>query len=108
MLKQVYKIDENGYRIETLVANFDVDGNCIDELPDDVVMAPPQGIVRTWETAHWDGEKWVETMTEAEYIATLPEPERVLTEIDELRLEQAQANTEMIELMLSITNGGAE
>ncbi len=103
MLKQVYKIDSNGLIEEILVKDFDEQGNCVEELTEDIITVdPPQGLYR----AKWTGSEWIETMTEEEYIATLPEqPERELSEIDKLRLEQAQSNAEMIDLMLMMIGG---
>jgi len=36
----------------------------------------------------------------------IPEPPKELTEIEKLRIEQAQANAEMIDLMLTMIYGG--
>ncbi len=106
MLKQVYEINELGYLQNIKVVEFDEQGNCLDELAKNIITTDiPQGLYKS----KWTGTEWIETMTEAEYIATLPEqPEQEPTEVEKLRLEQAQANAEMIELMLSITNGGTE
>lgn len=70
MLKQVYEIDENGYLKDILVKEFDKQGNCTEELPPDIITVdPPQGLYRP----KWAGSEWIETMTETEYITTLPE-----------------------------------
>lgn len=70
MLKQVYKIESEGHIIKVLIKEFDEQGNCTEELPNNIVTVdPPQGLY-----GHkWTGTEWIETMTEAEYIATLPE-----------------------------------
>lgn len=71
MLKQVYKIDSNGLIEEILVKDFDEQGNCVEELTEDIITVdPPQGLYR----AKWTDSEWIETMTEEEHIATLPEP----------------------------------
>lgn len=80
MLKQVYKINENGYLQKVLVKDFDEQGNCTEELAEDIITTPPSaGLIRTYETTRWTGTEWVETMTEAEYIATLPKAEKEAT-----------------------------
>lgn len=72
MLKQVYKIDSEGHIIEILIKDFDEQGNCLEELTEDIITVdPPQGLYRP----KWTGSEWIETMTEAEYIATLPQAE---------------------------------
>lgn len=51
----------------------------------------------------------VEILTEEEYQQRLenePKPPQPLTEIELLRIEQAKANAEMIELMMSMVYGG--
>ncbi len=102
MLKQVYKIDTEGFLIEPLIKNFYEDGNCTEELPDDIITVdPPNGLYRP----KWTGTEWISSMTEAEYIATLPEIPQEPTEIEALRLEQAQANAELIDLILALTGG---
>jgi len=64
----------------------------------------------TFYKPKWTGEQWVEGWTQEEieeYNASLLEiPGEQPTEIDKLRLEQAQANAEIIELMLSMIYGG--
>lgn len=76
MLKQVYKINVNGYLQEILVKDFDKDGNCMEELAENIITTPPpDGLIRIFETARWTGEAWVSSMSEEEYIATLPNAE---------------------------------
>lgn len=54
-------------------------------------------------------EKEVEILTEEEYEARKalepPKPKQ-LSEIDKLRIEQAQANAELFEMILMMTGGG--
>lgn len=63
MLQQVYFIDEEGYKIDTQVVD-------VDNPPDGAITTPlpNPGLYRP----KWTGNEWVETMTEEEYIATLP------------------------------------
>ena len=91
MLNQVYKIDENGYMInEVILKDFDEDGNCTEELSADIITTPPPpGLIRTYETTRWTGNEWISTMTEEEYIDTLPKVEKELTA--EQRLAQLEA-----------------
>lgn len=87
MLKQVYKIDSEGFLLnEIILKEFDKDDNCFEELEDNIIITPPpQGLIRTYETTRWTGTEWISTMTEAEYIATLPQMERVPTETEKLQ-----------------------
>lgn len=82
MLKQVYKIDSSGYLQDILIKEFDEDGNCIEELPPDIItIDPPQGLYGY----KWTGAEWIETTTEEEYIATLPEQPHEPTETEKLQ-----------------------
>lgn len=75
MLKQVYEIDENGYLQKIHVKEFDEQGNCTEELTENIITVdPPQGLYK----AKWTGT-WTETMTEEEYIASLPKQTHELT-----------------------------
>lgn len=77
MLKQVYKINENGNLAEILVKDFDKDGNCTEELAEDIITDdPPNGLYHH----RWTGSEWISTITEEEYISTLPKAERALTQ----------------------------
>lgn len=78
MLKQVYVINENGYLQEIKVAEFDEKGNCLEILESNTITTDvPQGLYKP----KWTGTEWISSMTEAEYIVTLPElPEREPTE----------------------------
>lgn len=97
MLKQVYRINENGFLTEIYVKEFDENGNCIEELGKDIVTVdPPNGLYR----AKWTGTEWVSTTTEEEYIATLPkEPEREPTETEKLQEELVATNAMLLEFM---------
>ena len=66
-----------------------------------ITIRPPDGLYR----AKWTGLEWVEDMTQEE-INELNNRPRGLTEIELLRIEQAKANAEMIELMMSMVYGG--
>jgi len=92
MLKQVYELDANNYIKEIKVAEFNEEGNCLKELPNDVVtVSPPQGLYR----ARWTGTEWVEDMSQADIdalnnISTPPTIENRVTntEIDVVALEE--------------------
>ncbi len=94
--RQVYKIDSDGYLIESSVKNFDEDGNCLEELTADIIVVdPPNGLYRP----KWTGTEWISTMTEAEYIATLPEqPEKEPT-IE----EKNRADIEYLSVMTGVS-----
>jgi len=102
MLKQIYRIDEFGYLKEIYVKDFGEDGNCVEEIAENIITVdPPQGLYKL----KWTGTEWIEGLTQEEIneINNQPKP---LTEIEQLRLEQAQANTEMVELILAMILGG--
>lgn len=63
MLKQIYEIDEFGYLKQIKVAEFDNQGNCLEELADNIVTTEiPQGLYR----AKWTGIEWIEDMSQTE------------------------------------------
>lgn len=41
MDKQAYKIDSEGYLIDVLIKDFDSEGNCTEELAEDIITTPP-------------------------------------------------------------------
>lgn len=80
MLKQVYEINENGYLQEIQVAEFDEQGNCTEELAENIVTTDiPQGLYR----AKWTGTEWIEDMPQAEIDALNNQPKEI-TEFDYL------------------------
>mgnify|MGYP000845332758 CR=1 FL=1 len=86
MLKQIYFVDKDGYLVDIQVADTD------EPLPDGVIIEdPPNGLYRP----KWTGEKWISSMTEDEYIDTLPKtPPREPTAEERLtQLEALVANT---------------
>lgn len=110
MKKEYYKTDESGYAVTTnpeSPAN-QLNFECIhlkedEEIPEDYILAP-DGTVPLW-LPKWTGSEWVEGLTQEEIdeINNVPhEP----TEIEQLRLEQAQANAEMVDLILAMILGG--
>lgn len=63
MLKQVYEIDEFGYLKEISVKDFDEQGNCTEELPENIITVdPPQGLYKH----KWTGIEWIEGLTQEE------------------------------------------
>lgn len=63
ILRQTYKITTDGYLTEIQVAEFDEQGNCTEELPEDIITVdPPDGLYRT----KWTGTEWIEDMTQEE------------------------------------------
>lgn len=93
---QVYKVDVDGYYLQPVVLNGD-------DLPSDVVwVRPPQN--PSFYRPKWLGDEWIEgaTQKEIEELENAPKP---LLEIEQLRLEQAQANSELVQLIMMM--GGA-
>ena len=85
--KQVYELDASNYIKEIKVAEFDEEGNCLEELASDVItVSPPQGLYR----ARWTEIEWVEDMSQVDIdalnnIPTLPtETEILQAKISEL------------------------
>jgi hypothetical protein len=72
MLKQIYKIDVNGYIEESYVAEFDENDNPVEEWGQNIVTAqPPDGLYR----AKWTGTEWQEDMPQQEIDAILNAPQ---------------------------------
>ncbi len=91
MLKEVFKIDVNGFIINKFIAEFDEHGKPVKELEQNIIAVdPPQGLYKP----KWDGTKWIETMTEAEYIATLPLS--LEQQISELKVELSETDYKII------------
>lgn len=80
MLKQVYKVDANGYLQEVFAKEFNEQGNCLEELAGNtIIVDPPQGLYR----AKWTGVEWVEDMSQEE-MDELNNQHQEPTEIDYL------------------------
>ena len=91
---KVYKIDENNCYVEAVIVDEEIPVNCVE-------MQPPNGLYR----AKWTGVEWIEDMSQAEIDELNNQPQEP-TEIELFRLEQAQANAELFEMMLMLTGGG--
>lgn len=64
MKKQVYEIDDNGFVVEIYVAEFDDDGNPIEDLAENIItFDPPDGLYRP----KWTGTEWVEDKSRAKF-----------------------------------------
>ena len=95
MLKQVYEIDELGYIKEIKLADFDEQGNCLEELAENIITIDiPQGLYR----AKWTGIEWVEDMSQEEINALNNQPS--LPSVEE-RLQQAEDT-----ILFLLMNGG--
>ncbi|HBD63506.1 MAG TPA: hypothetical protein DC038_03620 [Clostridiales bacterium] len=102
MKRQVYKIDENGYLQEILVKDFDEDGNCTEELSENITTVdPPNGLYKH----KWTGSEWIEGLSQEEIDEINNVPQEP-AEVEMLRLEQAQANAEIIDLIMVLMMGG--
>lgn len=106
MGKKVYKVDENGFYVEPVILQIigytkERLEPIYEDLPHDCVdVEILQGLYR----GKWTGSEWVEDMPLDE-IAALETVPRGLTDIETLRLEQAQANAEMFELLIKLIGG---
>lgn len=103
MIKEVYSIDEDGFIIERYEVEFDDEGNPINDLPEGniITTALPQP---NFHHSKWTGEEWIEGATQDEIDEiTKPSPP---SEFDKIRLEQAQANAELVELIFGMMGGG--
>lgn len=88
-MKQVYKIDNNGIYIQPLIIDDET------EITSDIVeIPPPQGLYR----AKWTGTEWIEDMTQ-EKIDDLNNQPRELTEIEQLKVSQAEQFETILELL---------
>lgn len=103
----LFKINEEGFLLfgeEIFVEN---DKNPID-IPHGFVAEPlpkdEKGFQLPMYKPKWNGTEWVEgaTQEELDAIENTPKP---LSEIEQLRLEQAQANAELVQLIMMM-NGG--
>lgn len=78
MKKQVYEIDVNGYLKEIHLAEFDGNGNLLEELAANIItIDPPQGLYR----ARWAGTEWVEDMPQAEILDSIKQAKIVELDI---------------------------
>lgn len=92
MKKQVYEIDELGYLKDIYVKEFDEQGNCTEELAENIVATDiPQGLYRS----KWTGTEWVEDMPQAEIDAKNNVP-RTLTEEQQRLLDLETAMTQVL------------
>lgn len=93
MIKEVFKIDENGFIVYKMLVEFDEQGNCLEELASNIITVAPPSFYKS----RWDGTKWVETMTEVEYIATLPKPpQQEPTTAEQLMLAMADLDAQRV------------
>lgn len=96
MKKQVYNIAENGYLQEILVKEFDEEGNCIEELTDNIIITnPPQGLYQ----AKWTGTEWVEGRTTEEF-----EQEKLLQDLlpTAEEVQNAELEIKILELLQEV------
>lgn len=100
MNPEVYEIDENGFIINNYPINSD-----LSEIPKEKIVTkslPQPNFYRP----KWTGVEWIEGATPQE-IAEMIKPKPSLpSEFDKIRLEQAQANAELIELIFGMSGGG--
>lgn len=95
----VARIDREGYFLEDVILQ---EG---EEMPVDCIEGRPNTTERGFYRPRWTGTEWVEDMSR-EKIDELNNQPRPHSEIELLRIDQAKANAEMIELMMSMFGGG--
>ena len=95
MKKQVYEIDEKGYISERYAVEFDEEGNPFENLAENIItVIPPEGLHRP----KWTGTEWIEDMTQEEIEALNNQP-RELTEIEQLKVSQAEQFETILEIL---------
>lgn len=95
-MKQVYVVDEYGYIIDLKQISK------MENLPNHIEVPLPtdaEAMQLKFYKARWDGEKWVEGLTEEEIYELNKLQERELTEIDKLKLSQAEQFETILELL---------
>jgi hypothetical protein len=89
-VRQVYRIDKEGFFIEPVVLGTD------DVFPDDCVETfPTSGMYKQ----KWDGTTWVEglSQTEIDAIKSIPQP---VSELDQLKKNQELMQAALDDLLL--------
>lgn len=94
----VYEVDADGFIVNDYMSEL------LEEIPDDfITVQVPQG---AFYRSKWTGEEWIEGATPEE-IEEMKKPLPVSpSEFDKLRMEQAQANAELVELIFGMSGGG--
>ncbi|SMB95303.1 hypothetical protein SAMN00017405_0373 [Desulfonispora thiosulfatigenes DSM 11270] len=95
MKKQVYEIDENGYIKSINVTEFDEEDNPTEGLTKNIItIDPPNGLYR----AKWTGTGWIEDMSQEDIDALNNQP-RELTDIEKIKISQAEQFETILELL---------
>lgn len=97
MLKQYIKVDENGFYLEPVLFNDE------DEIPECCVE--PYGTNEIFYKPKWDGEKWVESLSQEEIddlknSQPQPQPQLTLEKLKEENELNAMAIMELTQLLL--------
>lgn len=102
MEEKIIEIDVNGYYLRDLIV---INGEDYPKYYTNVHLPTnEEGEQLPFYRAKWNGTEWVEDMSQEE-INELNNKPLPLSEIEKLRLEQAQANSELIQLIMMM--GGA-
>lgn len=97
----VYRVDSNGFIVDTHVATLDANQDIIEkDLMSCIKLAPQNGLYK----AKYSGGEWIEGATQEE-IDTIKNTSPI-SDLERLRLEMARGNTEIFETMLVMIQGG--
>lgn len=78
-LLHLFKVDENGFPIDTIVVEFDDLGNAITEDIENVILTPCPS---SFHRPRWTGIEWTEDMSQEEIDELNKQPEKEPSEID--------------------------
>ncbi|MEK5175078.1 hypothetical protein NST63_17925 [Heyndrickxia sp. FSL W8-0496] len=101
MFKQVYRLDSKNFLVETLVVEFDKEGNPIDKLESNIIItSPPHQIYKP----KWTGTEWVEGATQEEIDGITKPPDSPLTDTQILGQQMTERELESMEQGQQITD----
>ncbi|MBD7984401.1 hypothetical protein H9649_07410 [Sporosarcina sp. Sa2YVA2] len=94
--RQVYEIDDEGFKVDTIPVVFNTDGNPVEELGERfIVSEPPHGLIK----ARWTGVEWIEGATQEE-IEDIVKPHPVEPTEMELLEEKVRLQEQVIEELM--------
>jgi hypothetical protein len=94
--ENLYQVDENGFPTTSVVVYFDDEDNLLTEVDKDVIkVIIPQELYRP----RWNGSEWIEDMTQEEIDELYKPQPKELTEIEKLKISQAEQFETILELL---------